>query len=151
MSASTTSTETDGDNVLLPERSPVCLFVPGTANKQWTFGLTVGSLMLGSTKGAVVLENGTLRWKSKRELHEGFKRVQDRSCVVGKPWFPANVYCVDYKEKGMSQTLDDIFDSFKAQSADAQQSQLQESDRIYEDALAEKKTGPHDGKLSCEA
>jgi hypothetical protein len=46
---------------------------------------------------------------------------------------------VDYKEKGMSQILDDIFDAFKAQSADAQQSQLQESDTIYEDALAEKK------------
>jgi hypothetical protein len=94
--------------------------------------------MFGSTKGAVILEHGNLRTKSKRELHEGFKRVQDRSCVVGKPWFPANVYCVDYKEKGMSQTLDDIFDSFKAQSAEAQQSQLQESDGIYEDALAEK-------------
>ena len=39
----------------------------------------------------------------------------------------------------MSQILDDIFDAFKAQSADAQQSQLQESDRIYEDAQAEKK------------
>jgi hypothetical protein len=95
--------------------------------------------MLGSTKGAVLLEHGDLRTKSKRELHEGFKRVQDRSCVVGKPWFPANVYSVDYKEKGMSQTLDELFDAYKAQSADAQQSQLQESDRIYEDALAEKK------------
>jgi hypothetical protein len=139
MSASTPTNGTEGQNVLVAERSAVCLFVPGTANKQWTFGVTVGTLMLGSTKGAVLLEHGDLRTKSKRELHEGFKRVQDRSCVVGKPWFPANVYSVDYKEKGMSQILDDIFDAFKAQSADAQQSQLQESDTIYEDALAEKK------------
>jgi len=102
MSASITTTAAEGDNVLVPERSAVCLFVRGSANKQWTYGVTVGSLMLGSTKGAVILEHGDLRTKSKRELHEGFKRVQDRSCVVGKPWFPANVYCVDYKEKGMS-------------------------------------------------
>ncbi len=87
-----------------------------------------------------ILEHGNIRTYSKRELHEGFKRVQDRSCVVGKPWFPANVYCVEYKERGMSQTLDDLFDAFKAQSAEAQQSQLlQESERLYEDALAGKK------------
>jgi len=125
MSASTPTNGTEGQNVLVAERSAVCLFVPGTANKQWSFGVTVGTLMLGSTKGAVLLEHGDLRTKSKR--------------VVGKPWFPANVYSVDYKEKGMSQILDDLFDSFKAQSAHAQQSQLQESDTIYEDALAEKK------------
>jgi hypothetical protein len=138
MSASTTTTATDGDNVLVPERSAVCLFVPA-ANKQWTFGVAVGNLMFGSTKGAVILEHGNVRWKSACELLAGFKRVQNRSCGVGKAWFPTNAYSVDYKEKGMSQTLDDLFDAFKADSADGQQSQLQESDRIYEDALAEKK------------
>jgi hypothetical protein len=139
MSASTTTTATEDHNVLLHERSAVCLFVPGTGNKQWTFGVTVVSLTLGSTKGPVILEHGNLRNYSKRELLDGFKRVQDRSCVVGKPWFPANVYCVEYKERGMSQILDDLFDAFKAQSAEEQQSQLQKSERCYEDALAGKK------------
>ncbi len=118
----------------------MCLFVPGTGNRQqWSFGVTVGPLMLGDTKGAVILEHGNLRTYSKRDLHEGFKRVQDRSRVVGKPWFPANVYCVEYKERGMAQILDDLFDAFKAQSAETQQSDLQESERSYEDALARKR------------
>jgi hypothetical protein len=139
MSASTTTTAKEDYNVLVAEKTAVCLFVPGTANRQWSFGVTVGPLMLGDTKGTVILEHGNLRTYSKRDLHERFKRVQDRSCVVGKPWFPANVYCVEYKDRGMAQTLDGFFDAFKAQSAEEQQSQLQESELLYDEALAAKR------------
>jgi hypothetical protein len=142
MSASTTTTATEDYNVLVAERSAVCLFVPGTANRQWSFCVTVVSLMLGETKGTVILEHGNLRTYSKRELHEGFKRG-----VVGKPWFPANVYCVEYKERGMSQTLDDFFDALKAQSEEAQQSER--FGTFIRRSPSRQKTGPKHGKLSC--
>ncbi len=79
MSASTTTTAKEDHNVLVAEKTAVCLFAPGTDNKQWFFGVTVRPLMLGDTKGAVILEHGNLRTFGKRDLHEGFKRVQDRS------------------------------------------------------------------------
>jgi 2,3-bisphosphoglycerate-independent phosphoglycerate mutase len=43
------------------------------------------------------------------------------------------------EERGMAQILDGFFDAFKAQSAETQQSDLQESERSYEDLLARKR------------
>jgi hypothetical protein len=139
MSASTTATATEDNNVLFAERRPVCMFVPGTNNKEWTYGVTVACVLGESTMGSVILEHGNIRTHSKRDLIGGYKRMLDKSCEVGKPWFPSNVYCIQYKERRMCHTLDDLFDAFKAQPAAENQVLLQDSEGLYKEGLAAKK------------
>ncbi len=117
----------------------MCMFVSGTGNKEWFYGVTLACVLAESTMGSVMLENGNIRFYSKREVVGGFKRMLDKSCEVGKPWFPTNVYCVQYKERGISQTLDDLFDAFKAKTAAEQIVLLRGSEALYKESLEAKK------------
>jgi len=103
------------DPKLVAKKTPLCVFVPGTARSKWKYGFSLEDVWDGMKKGCVLFDGGHLNALSCNDVVKAAARLRDTT--TSNKAFDKNVYITGYTTK-IKRRLELAWDEFFAKPLD---------------------------------
>ena len=100
---------------LVAKKTPLCVFVPGTARSKWKYGFSLEDVWDGMKKGCVLFDGGHLNALSFNDVVKAAARLRDTT--TSNKAFDKNVYITGYTTK-IKRRLELAWDEFFAKPLD---------------------------------
>jgi hypothetical protein len=103
------------DPKLVAKKTPLCVFVPGTARSKWKYGFSLEDVWDSMKKGCVLFDGGHLNALSCNDVVKAAARLRDTT--TSNKAFDKNIYITGYTTK-IERRLELAWDEFFAKPLD---------------------------------
>ena len=110
------------DPKLVAKKTPLCVFVPGTARSKWKYGFSLEDVWDGMKKGCVLFDGGHLNALSCNDVVKAAARLRDTT--TSNKAFDKNVYITGYTTK-IARRVELAWDDFFAKPLDEREHLLE--------------------------